>query len=74
MQGKRVRISVSFPKDKEHVLAALTDEATQTGRSRNELIIEAIELHAHLLARPRYRTFPLSPGQVDRADYYPGCF
>jgi hypothetical protein len=66
-----MQLNVYIPKDKEHLLAALAEEADRTGRSKNELILEAIEQRVAPKQSPRYRTFPLSAGRIDRADLYP---
>ena len=65
-----MQINVYIPKSKEHLLDALAEEASRTGRSKNELIIDAIEHHVAPTHVPHYRTFPLSAGRIDRADLY----
>jgi hypothetical protein len=65
-----MQLNVYIPKDKEHLLDALTREAERSGRSKNQIILEAIE---HKVARsgvPAYRTFPLDAWSVDRAALY----
>jgi hypothetical protein len=66
-----MRLNVCIPKDKEHLLAALAEEADRTGRSTNELVLEAIEQRVAPKQSPRYRTFPLSAGRIDRGNLYP---
>jgi hypothetical protein len=62
-----MRLSVYVPKEKEYLLQALTDEAERSGRSKNELILEAIEKRLHPADVPAYRTYVLGAGKLDRA-------
>jgi hypothetical protein len=65
-----MQLNVYVPKDKEYLLQALADEAQRSGRSKNELILEAIEkrlIPAHV---PAYRTYVLGAGKLDRAHLY----
>jgi hypothetical protein len=70
MEETEMQINIYIPKSKEYLLTALSEEADRTGRSKNELILEAIERHVAPKTSPRYRTFPLSATRVDRADMY----
>jgi hypothetical protein len=61
---------VYVPKDKEYLLQALTDETEHSGRSKNELILEAIETWLVPAKAPAYRTYLLGAGKVDRVHLY----
>lgn len=67
-----MQLNVYVPKDKEHLLAELAREAEETGRSKNELILEAIERQVAASRAPSYQTFELGAGPVDRGDLYSG--
>lgn len=65
-----MQLNVYIPRDKEHLLAALTEESQRTGRSKNELVLEAIEQHVSPPGTLDYRIYPLGAGSFDRGDLY----
>ncbi len=67
-----MQLNVYIPRDKEHLLAELAQQAEQAGRSKNELILEAIERQVASSRVPSYETFELGAGAIDRADLYDG--
>lgn len=65
-----MQLNVYIPEDKRYLLDALTEEAQRTRRSRNELVLEAIERLVSPSQIPAYRTYPLGAGKIDRARLY----
>lgn len=65
-----MQLNVYIPRDKEHLMDALSRESDRTGRSKNELILEAIEERVAPARVPAYRTFPLAARRIDRKDLY----
>lgn len=65
-----MQLNVYIPKDKEHLLDALTREAERTGRSKNQLILDAIEQQVTPSGVPAYRIFDLEAGPIDRSSLY----
>jgi hypothetical protein len=65
-----VQLNVYIPKDREHLLVELAQQAERAGKSKNELILEAIERQVASSRAPQYQTFELGAGHVDRGDLY----
>jgi predicted DNA-binding protein len=66
-----MQLNIYVPKTKERLLAALAEEAARTGRSKNDLILEALEEHIGPVEdEPAYRTYPLGAAVIDRGDLY----
>lgn len=64
-----MQLNVYIPKDKEYLLAAIAVEAERTGRSKNEVILLAIEQQI-AAEKPAYRIYPFAATVPDRADLY----
>jgi hypothetical protein len=64
-----MQLNVYIPKEKEYLLAALVAEAERTGRSKNEIVLQAIERQL-APGKPAYRIYPLAATVPDRADLY----
>lgn len=65
-----MQLNVYVPTGKEQLLRALDEEAERSGRSKNELVLEAIEQRLAPSKVPAYLTYPLGAGNVDRAELY----
>lgn len=65
-----MQVNVYVPKDKEYLLEELARQAEQTGRSKNELILEGMARQVAAARIPEYRTYELGAGRIDRGDLY----
>jgi hypothetical protein len=62
--------NVYIPSEKEYLLRSLTEEAERSGRSTNELVLEAIEHRVACRPVPAYKAYPPGADEVDRGDLY----
>jgi hypothetical protein len=65
-----MQLNVYVPKDKEHLLDDIARQAEETGRSKNELILEGIERQVASGRVPTYGTYNLGARSLRREELY----
>jgi hypothetical protein len=65
-----MQLNVYIPKDKAYILDALDRVAEQSGLSKNEIVLEALERRVKGSHDPEYSLYELDSSDFDRGELY----